>query len=114
MTVKELLSDPNNWCKNYFAVDKDGKGVSPENSNAVKFCLRGAIQHCYPDDEEKQKLVAEKLRTALRTLTMPDAVTAKMNRLVGCDILSHAHLACFNDTCEDHKYIAELVNKVDV
>lgn len=47
MKIKELLSDESKWTQNAYARDKNNKPVLPNNVNAVKWCLLGAVDKCY-------------------------------------------------------------------
>lgn len=42
LAEKELLSDPNNWVKLYFAADKNKNPISVQSRAAVCFCQAGA------------------------------------------------------------------------
>lgn len=44
--VKDFLT-PENWCKGEMAVDLAGNPVSWQSSEAVKWCVLGAIGKCY-------------------------------------------------------------------
>lgn len=47
MKVRELFNNKDKWTKGLYARDKDGFSVDPEGSNAVCFCLVGALRKCY-------------------------------------------------------------------
>lgn len=49
-TIK-LLSNKNNWTKGADAIDKYGNDVRPQDPNAEKFCVRGAIRACSASPE---------------------------------------------------------------
>lgn len=58
MKIKELLSDASKWTQGRHAADEKGNDELPESSNAVCWCLSGAIMKCYLDDNE----IANRLR----------------------------------------------------
>jgi hypothetical protein len=65
-TVKELLSKSDKWCKGVLALDDAGFDVDPQCSKATKFCLLGAIEHCYGSFKYgKGGRAADKLRDAI-------------------------------------------------
>ena len=41
--AKEILDDPNSWCKRIDAMNEEGQAVAPSHPTAVKWCLRGAV-----------------------------------------------------------------------
>ena len=47
MKAYELLSDESKWCQGQFAVDKYGNEINQDNKDTVKWCLEGALMHCY-------------------------------------------------------------------
>ena len=49
--VRELLIDESKWHKGNFAIDSEGLEVSPNDKNACKWCLMGAIKKCYQGAE---------------------------------------------------------------
>ncbi len=51
MKVAELLSSPANWTQESFARNCDGEAVDYNSSDAVQFCLMGAVMRCYRDRE---------------------------------------------------------------
>lgn len=66
-TVAGLLGDPSRWCKGENALDKNGRIVNPDNKDAVKFCLSGAIFRVYgsydaPEAGEVMTVIAQKYR----------------------------------------------------
>ncbi len=53
MKVRELLSDASKWTQGgAYALCRLGTSVEPRSSFACKFCLAGAVYHCYPDSYE--------------------------------------------------------------
>ena len=47
MKVYELLASPSAWCKNHYALDKDGSPVEVNDPTARKFCWTGAMEKCH-------------------------------------------------------------------
>lgn len=50
MKVQDILTGPEKWVKGNYAVDKYGSSVSCNDKNADAFCLVGAINLCYYND----------------------------------------------------------------
>ena len=42
--AKEKISDPKNWSRNYLAVDAEGKDCPVRSTQAVAWCIIGAVQ----------------------------------------------------------------------
>jgi hypothetical protein len=49
--VLDLLTDPAHWTQGTFARNKYGNPVNSAGPTAVCWCLLGAINLCYPDEE---------------------------------------------------------------
>lgn len=47
MTLQELFTDEDKWCKRRAAINKNGKDCLVTDSNAVSFCLWGGLRKCY-------------------------------------------------------------------
>lgn len=47
MKVKELLTDESKWTKGEFARTAEGMCCGSLSSFAVRWCLDGAVDHCY-------------------------------------------------------------------
>lgn len=62
LKISELLKDPKRHTKGHYARNAKNRPVRPESDQAVKWCLVGAISHCYPDDVSS---IAGRLRAAL-------------------------------------------------
>lgn len=65
MKVRELLCDESKWTRHAWARDRFGQPTFSTADNAVSFCLIGAVNHCYQDDEREQ--VLDKLSQAAGT-----------------------------------------------
>lgn len=50
MKIKELLSDESKWTKYATARNKEGNHVTIYDSNAVQWCVLGAMEKCYSND----------------------------------------------------------------
>lgn len=53
MTIKDILTDESKWHKGDLAVNSKGVDVSPDDPDACKFCLLGALKKAYGDNEEE-------------------------------------------------------------
>lgn len=78
MKASELLADPKAWCKGFYALGKIGLPESVHSREAVRFCVVGAIFHCYQGDphvEAMKKLEAtlEKLSGTRNVIAFQDA-----------------------------------------
>lgn len=51
MKVRDLLTDESKWTKGVFASTANGRRAAFCESDAVRFCLLGAITRCYPYTE---------------------------------------------------------------
>lgn len=60
MKPSELLADPSKWTQGVMARDAQGNEVSPQDENAICFCLLGALEKC--NYEHKQHLLYRVLR----------------------------------------------------
>ena len=56
MKLKEIFKTEESWIQGVMARDKNNRMVEPEDSEAVKFCLMGAIALCYPNLYEKRRV----------------------------------------------------------
>ena len=65
MKVKELLSDESKWTQNAYARNEHENVVGYNDTMAVRWCLIGAINVCYPTLEEYAQ-VKQKLNDELR------------------------------------------------
>jgi hypothetical protein len=72
VAARELISDPDHWAKGYFAFDKYNQRISPENKQAVKWCLVGAIRHSEPEGYANSIAAAQRIVSDLLA-DLPDA-----------------------------------------
>lgn len=90
MKAYELLAKPEAWIKGRIAVDRYGNPVSESDPQACRFCLVGAICHCYDGIEYGQAI--NKLENAVRS-----------------------GIATFNDSpSTTHNMVVELLRKLDI
>lgn len=48
MKAKDLLDTEDKWTRGIFACDADGQAVGSTEPSAVRWCILGALLHCYP------------------------------------------------------------------
>jgi hypothetical protein len=63
--VLDLLRDPTHWTQRAYAKDADGNCVTSDDPSAVCWCIYGAINKCYPNDEDHKMVLRHKLREIL-------------------------------------------------
>jgi hypothetical protein len=93
--ARALIQKPENWCKFYFACDKQKNPVLLTSPDAYSFCLVGALY---------------KAADSIELHAIRDTVSALVQESCEIDgiLASHAtHLACVNNTSE-HSEILEL------
>ena len=56
MKIRELLSDESKWIQGAYAIDAKGRTVHPQDPRAERWCLLGAVSHCYRDGEEREQI----------------------------------------------------------
>lgn len=61
--VRELLSEPERWCKQYMALTDDGALVGSVERRAARWCLMGAVRKAY--ELESEGLILDELRRRL-------------------------------------------------
>ena len=66
MKIKELFTDSSKWTKGSLARDKNGDLTSYYSSDAVCFCLHGAIYKCYEDFGDKSSIITNKIRKEIK------------------------------------------------
>ena len=59
MKIKELLGGETKWAKGFEAYDGRGLSVPYDSLSAVKWCLVGAINKCYPSSEDQDMVVSQ-------------------------------------------------------
>lgn len=52
MKAHELLNSPKRWTKLVPARDANCRPVSVDSEEACRWCLLGAIERCYPEEEK--------------------------------------------------------------
>jgi hypothetical protein len=52
MKTYELLDTPEKWTKGAFARDSKGDSIDPRSSEAVCWCIEGALYKCYTDYDD--------------------------------------------------------------
>lgn len=99
MKIKELLDTPDKWTQGTCARDTDGDATYSESPTAVCFCLLGAINKCYPIDEDNGA-----------NYEVKDKVKAKVIELSG-----YSSIANWNDVLE-RKFsdVKKLVEELDI
>lgn len=66
MKAHELLAKPEHWTKGHMAVDALGNEVSARSTEAVCFCLLGALVRCYNDGTVEGTSRYVRVRSELR------------------------------------------------
>lgn len=64
-TVQELLSNRENWCQGYLALNKCNEPIDPWDSKACRWCLFGAIQKVYGRNTIESSSIFKKFREYL-------------------------------------------------
>lgn len=62
MKIKELLSDPSKWTQQFYAKNHFDRSVKSNSTDAVCWCLQGAVKKCYPPENHQliyDKIIAE-------------------------------------------------------
>ena len=67
MKIKELFSSHHRWTKNALAKNNSGERTDPLDSDAVRFCLLGAVEKCYPS-ESKRVNICEKIKNEIKAV----------------------------------------------
>ena len=57
MKAHELLKEESNWCRQAYARDRSGRHIQPDDPEAVRWCLVGAIHRCYGYGNESLKIL---------------------------------------------------------
>lgn len=66
MTVQMLLRDETCWTRGAFARDRRAQEVPPQDPAAVRWCVIGAIRHCYRDDNARAHALSQVAGCILR------------------------------------------------
>lgn len=67
MTVRSLLRNHQKWTKGTWARTNQGETCNADDSGACRFCLDGALRHCYGYTEQYDK-ARSKLENYLHNL----------------------------------------------
>lgn len=59
MKLRELFSSKKKWCKGQYARDKRGGAVGAYSEDAVRWCLFGGLQKCYPNTKVRNLILDE-------------------------------------------------------
>ena len=62
MKAYELLDSPEKWTTKVGQKDKDNNHVDVGDLSACKFCIYGAIRHCYRHDQKDSELIGKVLK----------------------------------------------------
>lgn len=86
MKAWELLQK-SGWCQGDYAKNESDSDVSPDNPNAVCYCIMGALQRCYPTPEERElhiEKVVQFIPPSYKRYWIPDgAALVKWNDVKG-------------------------------
>ena len=66
MTIETLYRKPNTWTREEMAKDRSGEGCDATDSEAVCFCLLGAIDKCYPLSRDRVRVTTALYREIRR------------------------------------------------
>jgi hypothetical protein len=55
LKVKDILVSYHTWVKGYMSKDNRGNYTQPQDENACRWCLSGAICKAYADDNKRAK-----------------------------------------------------------
>lgn len=89
--VRDLISNEENWCKNFFAKNIEGKKVAIQSGEAYSFCMRGAI---YRVEGISDSIVWNTIYQDVLNLDTPEKyLTKKLNNYVN----KLYSIACFNN-----------------
>lgn len=69
--AKELISDPEHWCKDDNSLDVNGKYVTADSPHAHSFCIYGAISKYDPDGHEEYFYCYPKVKDFLASKGLP-------------------------------------------
>lgn len=57
MKAYELLDSPEKWCQKFYALTADGEDAFGWNEGTCKWCMLGAIQHCYSSHDRQEAVI---------------------------------------------------------
>lgn len=97
--VLDLLKDSTKWCRGAFGMDRDWYAVGSASPNAVRWCLSGAINRCYPKTNECLHAFSK----------VVEAIKMVSPHYRNVESIADGHIvACFNDESEHAKVIEVL------
>lgn len=102
MKIKELLTDETRWTQFCEAQNARGNVVEPHASDAVCFCLIGAVIRCYRDPNERRDVLLK-----IRRKLTGDESTPEILPLSIITQWNDRPTRTFND-------VATLVNELDI
>lgn len=86
MKIKELFIKKSTWTQHAPARKKNGNVVNSTSSEAIGWCLFGAINKCYDDKPDMYTEVREKLEQSIKNIVRwndaPDRTFAEVKALV--------------------------------
>lgn len=65
MKPSELLAKPESWCVTAMARNADGNARSPDDPDACRWCVAGAIFKCYRGNDTARKEAMEAIAAKL-------------------------------------------------
>jgi hypothetical protein len=68
--VQELLSSEDRWCRVHLAMNKDGKATAPNDPDACRWCLLGALLRCGATPYWEQIAAVIKKRTGGKDMSL--------------------------------------------
>lgn len=93
--AREIITDPERWCRHSYAVTADDVATRSDSDSAAKFCAFGAISRACMEHglyEKGVKLTSEELfRNSL-------ALNASLDRLAACMFPRYPRLQWVNDS----------------
>lgn len=59
--VEQLLSGPEHWIQGTYAALANGVSTTTTDKHATRFCLLGALRHCYPSTADASSAAWDRL-----------------------------------------------------
>lgn len=96
MKLKDLFVDSFRWIQHDWAQSEEGAHCSFDHPNAVRFCLVGGINKCYPDINSQR------------------SIRVKIEKYID-NLESSAPIMVWNDSSDrTFQDILDLINKLDI